>query len=54
MRNCVDGPSSGSLTVAFEARDAVEAREFDDSPHDFTEAVEGRVELAAVLPGILS
>jgi hypothetical protein len=34
-------------------RDAVEAREFNEGAEDFVDAVEGRVDLADVLPGIL-
>ena len=35
-------------------RDAVEARELKEGAEDFVEAVEGRVDLADVLPGIVS
>lgn len=51
-RNCVGGPSSGSLVTAMEIRDAVEARELSEGAEDFVEAVEGRADLADVLPGI--
>jgi hypothetical protein len=51
--NCVEGPSSGSLGRAVDMRDAVEARELYDGAEDFADAVEGRADLAAVLPGIV-
>lgn len=52
VRNWVDGPSSGSLVIAVDMREAVEARAWNEGAEDFVDAVEGRVDLADVLPGI--
>lgn len=49
----LEGPSSGSLDAAVDMREAVEARELKEGAEDFVEAVEGRVDLADVLPGIV-
>lgn len=53
-RNRVHGPSSGSRTTAVDGRDAEDGRELFEGASDFTDAVEGRADLADILPGILS
>lgn len=52
-RKAVFGPSSGSRTSLVELRDTVDRRDFAEAVDDFTDAEDGRVGLAAVLPGIL-
>jgi hypothetical protein len=52
IRNWVQGPSSGSLTAAVDVRDAIEVRELKDGAEDLVDAVEGRADRGAVLPGI--
>lgn len=52
--SCVDGPSSIGLAMGADIRDAVEVRELNREPEAFAEAVEGRIDLAAVRPGIAS
>jgi hypothetical protein len=49
----VHGPSSGILAAAVDIRDAVEARELNEGAEDLIDAVEGRVDLADVRPGIV-
>ena len=56
-RSTVAGVSSGEEMVGGETRDTVDARELRDGKGDFAdvwEAVEGRADRAALLPGILS
>jgi hypothetical protein len=53
IRSWVHGPSSGSLAAAADVRDAVEARELKEGAEDLVDAVEGRVDLADVRPGIV-
>ena len=56
-RSAVAGVSSGEQMAGDETRDAVDARELRTGPDDFADvwdAVEGRADRAALLPGILS